>query len=629
MDHYMDRLGKIANKVASKAHTGVSALASKLKETPVFVDPKTGRRYKVKKLLSSAGRFGEVYLAEEELASGAGGQQYALKRMPLNSSNRSEIRHEIELMERLNGHRNVCRLESSIQAEGEVVLVLEFCPGGSLLDLMNRTRERQANLPSHKQGIPEREVLALFLQVCEAVAHLHSQTPPVIHRDLKIENVLLAADGRTCKLCDFGSATTEVMLANSEGERQRVEADLAHNTTPTYRAPEMVDLFRRQAITEKSDVWALGCVLYKLAFERDAFEEGSLAILNMRYTFPKFHNFSDAFIETIKYCWEPDPERRPDVGALCRRVAQMLGTTTAAANFVAGARPQASAGSSLSSSEPRVPAGRGGAAPAAAGAGGKDLFSMLAWESNSAAPQRQDEDPADAHVQTIQFGNPDEDSGPQQGQHDDFFSSFNQAPAPKPATPPPAQPVRGQSPAAAPARPQAAATDFFGAFEEAPSPMQTSPPPTSSPSFSSPQQRMSPQPVQQNRTSPPPHTQSPARVDDLFGWSSSSPAAAQPQQQRQPDLLSDNPSAGSSPMADILSLGSPASPAISAKKSSTPSLGQSKSPAPAPKSAAEIEASMLSWDNIKDSFSMNPKTAQQQQQQQKAGTPTLAQMKRL
>ena len=56
--------------------------------------------------------------------------------------------------------------------------------------------------PSHRE-----EVLGVFDQMCQAVEHMHTQKPPIIHRDLKVENFLLAKGG-VIKLCDFGSATT-------------------------------------------------------------------------------------------------------------------------------------------------------------------------------------------------------------------------------------------------------------------------------------------------------------------------------------------------------------------------------------------------------------------------------------
>lgn len=71
--------------------------------------------------------------------------------------------------------------------------------GGSLIEI----------LQSRTTPFDKETVTKIFYQVCKAVAHMHSQVPPIIHRDLKIENLLISGES-SIKLCDFGSATTEV-----------------------------------------------------------------------------------------------------------------------------------------------------------------------------------------------------------------------------------------------------------------------------------------------------------------------------------------------------------------------------------------------------------------------------------
>lgn len=64
-------------------------------------------------------------------------------------------------------------------------------------------------LQCRKTAFEPEVVCRIFYQVCRAVSHMHAQTPEVIHRDLKIENLLISSDG-VIKLCDFGSATLEI-----------------------------------------------------------------------------------------------------------------------------------------------------------------------------------------------------------------------------------------------------------------------------------------------------------------------------------------------------------------------------------------------------------------------------------
>jgi AP2-associated kinase len=122
---------------------------------------------------------------------------------------------------------------------------------------------------------------------------MHSKTPPVTHRDLKIENVLLA-DG-LFKLCDFGSCTTEVVppKALSVQEIRKIEEEIAKFTTLQYRAPEQCDLYQRRGLNEKVDIWALGVLLYKLCFYITPFEEsGKMGIMSGIVNIPSHPTYS-------------------------------------------------------------------------------------------------------------------------------------------------------------------------------------------------------------------------------------------------------------------------------------------------------------------------------------------------
>ncbi|KAJ3415646.1 hypothetical protein HDV05_004522 [Chytridiales sp. JEL 0842] len=188
-----------------------------------------------------------------------------------------------EEVKKVNGHKNIVRyFDSSVQrlrnGDYEVLILMEYCPGGHLVDFLNT--KLQTRLTEH-------EVLKIFSDVCEAVAHMHYLPQPILHRDLKIENVLIAADG-TYKLCDFGSATTKMVppaTSLTASDIRKIEDDVNRYTTLQYRAPELCDLYQKRGITEKIDMWALGVLLYKLCFFTTPFEEsGTLAIINVRYT---------------------------------------------------------------------------------------------------------------------------------------------------------------------------------------------------------------------------------------------------------------------------------------------------------------------------------------------------------
>ncbi|KAG8267632.1 BMP-2-inducible protein kinase [Homalodisca vitripennis] len=141
-----------------------------------------------------------------------------------------------------------------------------------------------------QSGFTEAEVLQIFCDVCDAVSRLHHCQTPIIHRDLKVENILLSDSG-SYVLCDFGSATGKVLNSSSQGA-PAVQEEIQKYTTLSYRAPEMVDIYSGKPITTKADIWALGCLLYKLCFFSLPFGESALAIQSGTFTIPDNSKFS-------------------------------------------------------------------------------------------------------------------------------------------------------------------------------------------------------------------------------------------------------------------------------------------------------------------------------------------------
>lgn len=189
-------------------------------------------------------------------------------------------------------------LASQLKDSGyEVFLLMEYCQGGGLIDFMNTRLQHRLTEP---------EILKIFGDVAEGVACMHYLKPPLLHRDLKVENVLIAFSGssKIYKLCDFGSAAPPRPAASNAAEGRLIEDDIQRHTTMQYRSPEMIDVYRRQPIDEKSDIWALGVLLYKLCYYTTPFEEqGQMAILNATYKFPHYPSFSDRLKALIGKTW--------------------------------------------------------------------------------------------------------------------------------------------------------------------------------------------------------------------------------------------------------------------------------------------------------------------------------------
>ncbi|XP_029366142.1 AP2-associated protein kinase 1-like isoform X7 [Echeneis naucrates] len=233
----------------------------------------------------------------------------ALKRMYVNNEHDLQVcKLEIQIMRDLVGNKNIVGfLDSSITAVGagdvwEVLILMDFCRGGQVVNLMNQRLQT---------GFTEPEVLQIFCDTCEAVARLHQYKSPIIHRDLKVENILLHDRGHYV-LCDFGSATNHFQNPQTEGVAV-VEEEIKKYTTLSYRAPEMVNLYGGKVITTKADIWAMGCLLYKLCYFTLPFGESQVAICDGSFTIPDNSRYSQDMHCLIRYMLEPDPDKRPDI----------------------------------------------------------------------------------------------------------------------------------------------------------------------------------------------------------------------------------------------------------------------------------------------------------------------------
>ncbi|XP_053180728.1 AP2-associated protein kinase 1-like isoform X2 [Scomber japonicus] len=237
------------------------------------------------------------------------GLRCALKRMYVNNEHDLQICNlEIQIMRDLVGNKNIVGfLDSSITAVGagdvwEVLILMDFCRGGQVVNLMNQRLQT---------GFTEVEVLQIFCDTCEAVARLHQCKTPIVHRDLKVENILLHDRGHYV-LCDFGSATNRFQNPQTEGVPV-VEEEIKKYTTLSYRAPEMVNLYGGKVITTKADIWAMGCLLYKLCYFTLPFGESQVAICDGSFTIPDNSRYSQDMHCLIRYMLEPDPDMRPDI----------------------------------------------------------------------------------------------------------------------------------------------------------------------------------------------------------------------------------------------------------------------------------------------------------------------------
>ncbi|KAI0371929.1 Pkinase-domain-containing protein [Pilatotrama ljubarskyi] len=177
------------------------------------------------------GTYGKVRLGVHRLT----GTRVAIKQIPkaMSAALTREIHHHRQLH-----HPHVTQLYEVIATEGNIWLVTELCSGGELFDYL-----------AEKGRLSEDETRVLFGQLCLAVAYVHEKG--IVHRDLKLENVLLDERCRV-KLGDFGFTR--------EFERGSLLETFCGTTG--YAAPEM--LMAKKYLGPEVDVWSLGVILYTL-----------------------------------------------------------------------------------------------------------------------------------------------------------------------------------------------------------------------------------------------------------------------------------------------------------------------------------------------------------------------------
>eukprot|EP00475_Leptophrys_vorax_P022380 TRINITY_DN3045_c0_g1_i1.p1 TRINITY_DN3045_c0_g1~~TRINITY_DN3045_c0_g1_i1.p1 ORF type:complete len:623 (-),score=184.43 TRINITY_DN3045_c0_g1_i1:3196-4785(-) len=191
----------------------------------------------------------------------------------------------------------------------EYFILMENCSAGSLFKFI---KEREEN------PIPQKTLLIMFASICKAVRELHKMNPPVTHRDLKIENILIGED-RQLKLCDFGSCITRAQAYTTQEEIADEEERIQKYSTPSYRAPEMCDLWSKTILDVKTDIWALGCIFFILLFFRHPFPEGARTqIVAANYVIPKKHPYSERLVEMLKAMLKKDSRKRPSCDDLIR-----------------------------------------------------------------------------------------------------------------------------------------------------------------------------------------------------------------------------------------------------------------------------------------------------------------------
>jgi hypothetical protein len=269
-------------------------------------------RYRVVGLLGRGG-MGEVYRADDLRL----GQTVALKFLPpdlgRDSVRLAQFHNEVRTARQVS-HANVCRVYDIGEVDRLIYLSMEYVDGEDLASLLRRIGR-----------LPEDKAIEIARQICAGLAAAHDRG--IIHRDLKPANIMLDGSGRA-RIMDFSLAAVGTATDVRSG-------------TPAYMAPEQL---AGQDVTAKSDLYALGLVLYELFTGRRAFEARTLGDLieeraSGSLTTPTtlVKTLDPAIERAILRCLEPDPARRPPTALAV--AAALPGGDPLAAALAAGETP--------------------------------------------------------------------------------------------------------------------------------------------------------------------------------------------------------------------------------------------------------------------------------------------------
>ena len=232
-------------------------------------------KYKFRNLIGK-GSSGEVRRAVDM----RNGEDRAIKivrtdKLEADSIDLVRLHNEISLL-KVCDHPNIVKLYDVVETDTRMYLVMEMVSGKDLVHLWHYDNPVEP-------GLSEDEARGLFIPVVQAIHYLHSHN--IIHRDIKLDNIMLTVDG-SIKLVDFGFATSiepGTMLTKWCG-------------TPYYSAPE---IFRNIPYAFKADIWSLGVVLYLYLSGQMPFESPSAIVSGSYYLSPKYSSLARDLLSSM------------------------------------------------------------------------------------------------------------------------------------------------------------------------------------------------------------------------------------------------------------------------------------------------------------------------------------------
>ncbi|ANQ11124.1 Cyclin g-associated kinase [Plasmodium coatneyi] len=266
-----------------------------------------GKTIREEKLLSE-GAYSFVYLAKDLNTN----KSYTIKKTICQDKEKLQMAEkEIHILKSLPPHKNIVQYFGStiISENGNkvVLMLMEFCERGNLLNIFEKNKDK----------IKENHIVKILKDIVKGLNFLHTQEVPIIHRDIKLENVLCDKNG-VYKICDFCSHSVSNSFYPNDLTKNSLNVlkeEIERDTTFIYRPPELIDLYANREISSKVDLWMVGCILYLLLFKVHPFqnEQNSLlSIINGSFTIPYHSKYSKKIMSILLMTLNKNPQKRLD-----------------------------------------------------------------------------------------------------------------------------------------------------------------------------------------------------------------------------------------------------------------------------------------------------------------------------
>ncbi|EGR30714.1 protein kinase domain protein [Ichthyophthirius multifiliis] len=229
-------------------------------------------------------------------------KQYIAKQISLNGITERDSKQafqELKLL-KLMKHPNIVKFIESYLEKERIIIIMEYCELG---DLQKLIKEKDQN----KQTFNENQIWHWFIDLAQALKFIHQKR--VLHRDIKSSNIFITKNNRV-KIGDFG--ISKQLSSTFEHANSLVG-------TPYYLSPEIC---QNKPYTYKSDIWALGCIIFELCALKPPFQSNSLmsliSIIVNEQPAKISYAYSQSLQNFIKSMLKKVPEQRPSANDILK-----------------------------------------------------------------------------------------------------------------------------------------------------------------------------------------------------------------------------------------------------------------------------------------------------------------------